>query len=138
MEAYTSFWQNPELEKVDAQVVSISRGGPRWSVPFPYRRLGALAPCDEAWNADDEEGYEAAYLDQLERLGAGSILADVGRLAGNGPALLVCWERPEPGAFCHRWLLARFLERETGVRIAELRPGDLPQRRNVAETRLFG
>ena len=44
MELCTSHWRSPILANVDAQVVGISRGTPRWSLPFKYRKLPALAP----------------------------------------------------------------------------------------------
>ena len=46
---------------------------------------------------------------------------------GGKPVCLLCWEKPhEP--YCHRWTLARWLEEQTGVEVAELVVGVLARR----------
>lgn len=135
---YTSHWRSPILADVDAQIVSISRGQPRWKLPFSYRRLDALAPDDRTWALEDRESFEASYLGQLEALGADRVLGDLDRVAGNRPTIMLCWERLEdPDEYCHRLTLAGFLGREAGIVVPELGPGDLPQREDVVERRLF-
>jgi hypothetical protein len=124
---FTSHWRNPELRDLDATIISISRGEPRWRLPFAYRRLRPLAPNAEAWRKQDRERFEAAYLGQLEELGAERILADLERIGGPHPTIMLCWERPHE-EFCHRWLLARYIEREAGIVVLELQPGMLPRR----------
>ena len=133
---FTSHWRSSLLADVDAQIVSISRGEPRWRLPFAYRRLRSLAPCDEAWQEESTERFEAAYTRQLEELGAQRILDDLGRIGGGRPVVALCWERPhEP--FCHRWVLSRWLHEQTGIEVPELRAGDLPQSQDAPEMRLF-
>jgi hypothetical protein len=120
---------------VDAQIVSISRGEPRWRLLFAYRRLRSLAPCDGAWNAQDREGYEAAYALQLEEIGAAAVLSALERITGDRAAVLLCWERP--GAeFCHRWQLADWLHEQTGITVLELKAGMLAKKPN-AQAALF-
>ncbi len=132
---FTSHWRNTELADLDCVPVGISRGEPRWKLGFRYRRYPALAPSDETWAHDDTEQFAASYLRQLERLGAGTIVSELERIAGGRAAVCLCWERP--GEFCHRRLLAGFIQRETGTEIAELRPGDLPRRGDVPQPSLF-
>ncbi len=95
-----------------------------------------MAPGNEAWNAPDEEAFERAYLDQLEKLGAESILADIERISGDRAAVLLCWEKPHE-ALCHRWDLGRWLEDRAGIVVRELQPGDLPPRLEAPQMRLF-
>jgi len=138
IEVYTSFWSSPELRDLDATMVSISRGEPRWRLAFAYRRLRNLAPNDEAWNAEDRAAFERAYTRQLEEIGAGAILDDLRRVGGGRPCVLLCWEKlSADDEYCHRLTLSRFLEREAGIRVPELKAGMLPQREGVAEPRLF-
>ncbi len=125
---FTSYWSNPELADVDATIISISRGEPRWRLPFAYRRLRELAPTDEVWREQNTARFEAAYVAQLEALGAQRIVADLERIGGGRPVVCLCWEKPATDSYCHRWTLAAFLEQETGITIPELRAGDLPQR----------
>jgi hypothetical protein len=117
-------------------MASISRGQPRWSLPFRYRRIPELAPNDAAWNAADAAGYEAEYLAQLEGIGATAILDRLERISAGRHLVLLCWERPGE-TFCHRWLLSRYVHEETGQVIRELQAGDLPQREDLPEMRLF-
>jgi hypothetical protein len=138
IELYTSHWRHPLLEHVDAQIVSIARGQPRWRLPFRYRKLRSLAPCDAAWNAPNRESYEEAYRSQLEELGIGTILADLERVSGGSPVVALCWERlDEPDAWCHRTMLARYLEEHASLKVPELKPGMLPPRPDTPEPRLF-
>ncbi len=138
MQFYTSHWRNPELGELDAQIVSISRGQPRRRLPFRYRKLTSLAPGDATWSAIDRESFEEAYWTQLEELGAGTILADLERVSGGRPVVALCWERlDKPGDWCHRTMLARFLEEQTSIGVPELKPGMIPPRAGTPEPRLF-
>ncbi len=117
-------------------MVSISRGGPRWSVPFRYRKLSELAPSDEVWREQNTHEFERAYLDQLERIGAARIVADLERMGGGRPVVCLCWEKPTD-SYCHRWTLAAFLEREAGLAVRELRAGMLKKRPDAPQPALF-
>ena len=135
---FTSYWRLPQLADLDATIVSISRGQPRKRLPFRYRRLANLAPGDAAWNAPDRESFERSYRTQLEELGAGTILADLERISGGKPVVAVCWERlDEPGAWCHRTMLARYLEKQVNIKVRELEPDMIPPRPDTPEPRLF-
>ncbi len=138
IEVYTSHWRNALLKDVDAVIVGVSRGTPRRSPGYRYRVLRSLAPNDTAWNAPDRESFEKAYGHQLDGLGVETILADLRRTGGGRPVVCLCWERlDEPGEWCHRRQLADYLEREAGISVRELAPGDLPQREDAPEPRLF-
>lgn len=134
-QVYTSFWANPELGDLDARLVSISRGQPRWPLPFRYKRLRALAPNDEAWQEKDMERFEAAYIVQLEALGIRCVLADLERIAGNHACVLLCWEKP--GEFCHRRVLASWIQEQTGILIPELAPGMVAKTPDAPQPSLF-
>ena len=135
IDVYTSHWRSPLLKDADAQIISISRGAPRWRLPFRFKRLGELAPDDHTWAQEDVKEYEASYARQLEEIGAEAILARVKQISDNMPAVLLCWEKP--GEWCHRRMLADFLRERVGLVVPELRPGDLPQREDAEHPRLF-
>lgn len=88
--------------------VAISVGVPRW---FRGRRYPALAP-DREWLRVDPEKYMRLYAERLRGLDARRVVADLGE-----DAILLCWEAP--GKFCHRRLVAEWIERETGIVVAE-------------------
>jgi hypothetical protein len=139
----TSHWRNPELAELDAVMVGISRGVPRWSLPYRYKLVRSLAPGDEAWQMEDEEAFEASYRAQLDELGAETILACLERISEQHcgkPLCLLCWERldgSDPHEWCHRRVLADYLEQRTGTSILELAPGDLPRRPDIPQPSLF-
>lgn len=136
IEIYTSHWRSPILEDVEAQIVSISRGQPRWPLPFRYRRLRELAPNNETWSQQDRESFEAAYLCQLGDYGIEQVLAHLERVAGGRPTVLLCWERPTD-AHCHRWTLAQWIEEKAGIVIPELEHGMLSKRPDAPQPALF-
>ena len=102
--------------------ISIARWEPQDAGDF--KRYPALAPG--AWfRSVDRPEYEARYLDQLYRLDALQVVADLRVLAGDGVTpVLCCWERSwqiEAGrAWCHRHLVAVWLEGALQIEVAEL------------------
>ena len=133
---FTSHWRNAELADLDCVPVGISRGEPRWKLGFRYRRYPAPAPDDLTWQMEDLGEFEASYVRQLEALGAETILADLARIAGDRPAIMLCWERPDE-PFYHRWVLGHWLHARAGIEVPELRPGDVPRRPDSPQVSLF-
>ena len=137
-DVFTSHWRSPLLEDADAVMVSISRGQPRRSLPFRYRRLPELAPDDRAWAEETEEGFGASYARQLEELGAPAILERLERIAGGKTLVLLCWEwLADPNEWCHRRMLAAWIEQRTGLMVPELRAGMLGKRSDAPQPALF-
>ena len=137
MRLFTSFWSNPELRDLDAVIVSISRGEPRWPLPFTYRRIRELAPDNETWKHQDRDSFERSYITQLEKVGATAILERLERISGTRrPVVMLCWERPD-AEYCHRWTLSRFIERDAGITVPELRAEMLANRPNSPQLTLF-
>ncbi len=88
--------------------------------------------------SDRSESFEKAYRWQLEELGAWTILADLKHLSGGRPLVVLCWERlDDPGDWCHRTMLAHFLEEHASIEVSELEPGMIPPRPYTPEPRLF-
>jgi hypothetical protein len=52
------------------------------------------------------------------------------------PCVCLCWERPTD-SFCHRWTLAHFIERETGIVVPELLAGMLRKRPDAVQPLLL-
>lgn len=74
---------------------------PKWSFLSKYKQDG------------DEESYTKAYYEEvLSKLNPNKVWQDLQN------AVLLCWETP--GKFCHRRLVAAWLEKELGVSIPEL------------------
>ena len=135
---YTSHYRSPLLADVDAQAVAISRGVPRWPLPFSCRRLMALAPSRETFALDDPAEFERSYLAGLDALGPDRVADDLRRVAGGRTLVLLCWEDlSKPGQWCHREQLACWLHDRLGVEANELQPGDLCSCEHRNEPTLF-
>lgn len=137
IELFTSRWSNRELARLPVVPVGISRGTPRWPLPYSYRKAPILAPSRETFAIEDKGRFAAAYRRQLEEIGLRSIMDDLGRLsreAGGLPLVLLCFE--PAGQFCHRHVLRDFLTKY-GVEIRELAPGMLGTKPE-AQPALFG
>ena len=107
--------------------VATSQGIPRW---FRGRVYKALAP--HRWmikigaNGDPKEvaRFRALYYEKiLAPLDVRQVLADLGETA-----ILLCWEAPD--SYCHRRLVAEWIERETGIVVPEraCSDADVPRR----------
>lgn len=96
--------------------VSIARNAPRGFVMPAYRQL---APG--TWfkrTAYDE--YRKLYFEQLAKLDPQKVVDDLHELAGGHEPVLLCWERlRKPGEWCHRRMVAEWLEQSLGLAVPE-------------------
>jgi len=91
--------------------VAISQGIPEW---YKGRVYKALAPSWNLVRIKDAEGYTRRYRNEvLNRLDPKKVYKDLG-----DDAILLCWEKP--GEFCHRRLVAEWLEETLGIKVLEL------------------
>ncbi len=95
--------------------VAICRATPNgWS----GRRYPSLAPT-WAMVKLPEGVFRSVYADQLKGLDPARVFEDLGP-----EAILLCWEAP--GKFCHRRMVAEWLERSLGVEVPELNLAPAP------------
>jgi uncharacterized protein (DUF488 family) len=66
----------------------------------------------------DEDTYREEYQKILDNLDPRKVYEDLGK-----NSILICWEAP--GKFCHRRLVAEWLEKHLGVTVPELRDPSL-------------
>jgi hypothetical protein len=115
-------WDNPHA-------IRISRGGYRKKGKGGQTTYEDLWPPQELldrWNAakkagasnDLEPEYTRIYNAQLAELSAQKVYNDLIALAGPD-AVLLCFE--DPGKFCHRRLVAKWLEDNLEIEVPELR-----------------
>jgi hypothetical protein len=83
----------------------------------------ALAP-GPWFNTVSKPKYERLYLAQLALLDAGQVAEDLAALAGDAEPTLLCWEKPPFTAsnWCHRRLVASWLQQQLGIDVPELEP----------------
>jgi hypothetical protein len=96
------------------QAVAISLGVPRgWT----GARYTALAPPRPLIKIVDPKTFIPLYLVQvLDRLDPHKIIKDL----GGDDFIMCCWE--EPGVFCHRRVVAAWMQKHTGVLVEEFIP----------------
>lgn len=103
----------------DQRLVSIALWDPKW---YQGRRYPALAPRADMLHMEPED-YIREYQAILNRLDPHQVYADLGP-----DAILLCWEHP--GNFCHRRLVAEWLEQHLGIEVPEL-PANYHHKQNI-------
>lgn len=134
---YTSRWANRELARLPVVAVGISRGTPKWPLPYSYRMARLLAPSRQTFELRSDDAFERAYLAELEEAGVEKIGAMLGKISdeeGGGPLVLLCYEKDRND--CHRAMFAAWWQERTGQRVEEL-PADGRNLRQDAQEPLF-
>ena len=98
-----------------SNVVSIAGKAPSWYKGREYKKL---APKYWFFKKYKEDGDEKFYTEQyqkevLDKLDAQIVFNELGE-----DAILLCWESPEK--FCHRHLVADWLNKKLDIKITEL------------------
>lgn len=118
MKIYTSYYGNiSALNKAGIMPISIARWTPRWCTGIlTYKDV---APKPYMLNDElTEEEYIVLYTtDVLGKLNASDVIEKISRMTNGNDCALLCYEKP--GDFCHRHLLAEWLEQNTGIEITE-------------------
>ncbi len=108
------FTSNFKIAGLFPQSVAISRGVPRG---WQGARCPVLAPPRPLIKIMDPATFIPLYRAQvLDRLDPHKIIRDL----GGDNFILLCWE--DPGVFCHRRVVAVWLEKAVGIKIEELDP----------------
>ena len=96
------------------QAAAISLGVPRG---WHRARCSVLAPPRPLIKIMDEATFTPLYRAQvLDKLDPHKIIRDL----GGDNFVMLCWEAP--GEFCHRRVVAVWMEKATGIKVEELNP----------------
>ncbi|HEY4041250.1 MAG TPA: hypothetical protein VGM32_05310 [Rhodopila sp.] len=99
--------------------IGISRGVPRRMAPG-YRMFRRLAP-GPWFNSVSVANYDQLYRTEiLARLNPQLVAGELLALARGNVAVLVCFERPNTGKWCHRSLAALWLAEALGEPVREI------------------
>ena len=98
-----------------SNVVSIAAKAPLWYKGREYKKL---APKYWFFKKYKEDGDEKFYTEQyqkevLDKLDVQTVFNELGE-----DAILLCWESPEK--FCHRHLVANWLNKNLDIKVTEL------------------
>lgn len=110
----------------DHKRIGISRGTPR-RIPAGYRIYRALSPGPWFNSVGIEEYCHRYRTEILERLDPWTVADDLARLSEGSIPVIVCYERPGTGKWCHRSLAAKWLADALGLVVPEVGFETLPQ-----------
>lgn len=123
----TSRFQSPEVPRSGRVPVGIVRYPPRFPLGYRLRaNLLDLAPTPEmlavAKQPNGRGRFIRAYRKRLDKLGRDAAAQLLGSIPSGGAGLvLLCYENLSEGdAWCHRRLLAEWLEAQLGISVPEL------------------
>ena len=116
---FTGSWR-ASIDPDRFALIGISRSAPRGRVG--YRKYAALQPGNWFRSIPDAAAWTTRYNDEvLGRLDPEKVVADLAAMAGDQPAVLLCWELPPPNReWCHRALVSQWLHKAMGLEVPEL------------------
>ena len=120
----TGSWSTP-LTSAHLRI-GISRGVPRRQAAG-FRMCRKLAP-GPWFNSVSPTEYAQLYRDEiLNRLDPEAVAAELRAMAGERTPVLVCFEKPGRGEWCHRSMAAQWLADGIGEPVPEIGYEHLPQ-----------
>ena len=114
---YTSYFANSKkLHKDNIVVIGIALYPPKW---FAGPSLKMVSPSyDILHNSQDHEDYEKRFFSEiLAHRDPKVFLSNIERLANGKDVALCCYEKPDD--FCHRHLVAKWMNEKLGLQIQE-------------------
>ncbi|AVV51445.1 DUF488 family protein, N3 subclade [Leptospira santarosai] len=112
MKVYTSYFAN--VRKLPEHIVPISIA--RYARYWKGLKYFPLAPDADTLKMPLEE-YTDRFLTKLSKLSVETVILELGILSEGKDFALLCYEKP--GDFCHRRLVAEWIEEKTGIKIEE-------------------
>ena len=116
---YTGYYSKiKEYADLGLTLLSISTTKPEFAkscIDIPQLFPSNKILWDHKKGKIDEMEYTSKYLDQLNELGVDRIIKMI-QIFGDDVVLL-CWESPEK--FCHRHILADYINKNSGVVVEE-------------------
>ena len=119
MKIYTSYFANlKNLEKENIFPIGICCYPPKW---FNGPNLGAIAPTPDilekckSSHAEYEKRYKAEVLSIFKDVS--TLINKISYISGGKDVALCCYEKPSD--FCHRHIVAKWLEEQAGIEVKE-------------------
>jgi hypothetical protein len=120
----TGSWFNPLPD--GHKRIGISRGIPR-RTPAGYRIYKTLAPGPWFNSVGIDEYHHLYRTEILGPLDPRTVVSALNELAGGLIPVVLCYERPGTGDWCHRAMVAEWLAEALGVVVPEVGHEHLPQ-----------
>lgn len=129
MRIFTSYFAKVgKLSEKGIIPISISLYPPKWWNGFQMKEL---APSKSMLSGSIfEEEYIRLYnTNILEKLDAKELINKLSERYKNRDIALCCFESPDK--FCHRQLVAKWIENETGIKVEEYKFETIKQAQNI-------
>ena len=112
----SNFW-NIDKNNIE-QYISIARKPPKWYNGREYKKLAPKYWFFKKYKEDGDEEYytKQYYKEMLNKLNAKEVYKELG--GEEKDIILLCWENYDK--FCHRFIVAEWLEKELGIEIKEV------------------
>jgi hypothetical protein len=122
---YTARYSNRTIAPSGLTPIRITLGAPRFRLPYRIAETDKrFAPSRELFHTHDRAIFEPAMREQLDReLGdrALDVLRGYDEAHGTNGLVLLCFEDlRKPGVWCHRQILAAWIEERFGMVVPEL------------------
>lgn len=117
MKIYTSYFANgKKLHNAGVLMIGIALYAPRW---FTGPSLKMVSPSNDILhNSKSQEDYEKRFKSEiLANRDPNVFLSNIESLAKGKDVALCCYEKP--GDFCHRHLVAKWMNEKLGLQIEE-------------------
>ena len=133
MKIYTSYFGNlKKLAKEGIKPVAISLYPPKW---YSGAKIGILAPQRPLLKMQEKE-YTVAFKEMLSTITTEQIEFVLKQQDEGKPIALLCYEVPTD--FCHRHLVAKWLNKKYGLNVTEFVPKESPKNQTpVEQPKLF-
>lgn len=129
MKIYTSYFGNVRKLPDGIVPISIARQAKFW----PGLKFFSLAPDSETLKMRKEE-YTERFNKILSKLQVESVLEELIAISEGKDIALLCYEKP--GDFCHRRLVAEWIEKETGMEVPEYQNKEV-EKEETKQPKLF-
>lgn len=116
------FYKSKNIEGINHRIVSIVRGKPRHYSGIKHQ-LKSLAPTHNLTREfmtgyASEKEYVASFNTMLASLNVNDVINELLKKTRGAEPILMCY--CSPYRFCHRHLVAEWIEKETGETVKEL------------------
>jgi hypothetical protein len=134
MELYTSRYQNPAIPTCGYAPVGVTLGFPRFIRYKLVANRRELAPDRSIFGIEDQEIFTQLMRERLDRLGdramdiLESVYAKAGRERYRGLVLLCYEDLRKPDMWCHRQIVAQWLQERYGIVVPELAEPPTPDK----------
>ena len=112
---YTSYFGKLKTLPKDVVPIAICGKSPDWYKGIRYKKLAPKFNFFQEWKKTGDNDYYIEHFNKevLEPLDAAVVYEELESLCDGWACALICYERPE--AFCHRHLVAEWLETNLNI-----------------------